>query len=131
MPKTVFAIALALALGSGAAAAADITPYAAPPRDTFWQGPYVGANLGYQWGLATNVANKPSGVAGGLQAGYNWQYGQFVFGGETDLQVSDADDTFRAVEILQSLVRHIARPRRRGDEQRAVLRNRRVWPMEP
>ena len=61
MPKTVFAIALAaLALVSGAAAAADITPYAAPARAAlFWQGPYVGANLGYQWGLATHIANKP------------------------------------------------------------------------
>ena len=29
-----------------------------------------------------------------MQAGYNGQYGQFVFGGETDMQVSDADDTF-------------------------------------
>jgi hypothetical protein len=29
-----------------------------------------------------------------LQAGYNWQNGQFVFGGETDLQVTGADDTF-------------------------------------
>ena len=29
-----------------------------------------------------------------MQAGYNGQFGQFVFGGETDLQVSDADDTF-------------------------------------
>jgi outer membrane immunogenic protein len=93
MPKTVFAIALAFALGSGAAAA-DITPYAAPPRETFWQGPYVGANLGYQWGLATHTANKPSGVVGGLQSGYNWQIGSFVFGGETDLQFSDADNRF-------------------------------------
>ena len=31
---------------------------------------------------------------GGVQAGYNVQYSQFVFGGETDLQVSGANDTF-------------------------------------
>jgi outer membrane immunogenic protein len=31
---------------------------------------------------------------GGIQGGYNWQIGQFVFGGETDLQMSDADDRF-------------------------------------
>jgi outer membrane immunogenic protein len=95
MPNTVFAIALAVALGAGAAAAADITPYSAPvAHDTFWQGPYFGANLGYQWGLATNVANKPSGGVGGLQSGYSWQIGSFVFGGETDLQLSDADHRF-------------------------------------
>ena len=34
------------------------------------------------------------GIAGGIQVGYNWQSGQFVFGGETDLQLSGADDTF-------------------------------------
>jgi outer membrane immunogenic protein len=98
VPKRLFAIALAaIALASGAATAADVTPYASPAtvRDTFWQGPYVGANLGYQWGLATNaVANKPSGAAGGLQGGYSWQLGSFVFGGETDLQFSDADNQF-------------------------------------
>ena len=95
MPKTVFAIALAVALMSDAAAAAGITPYAtAPAARTMWQGPYVGANLGYQWGLSTNAASKPSGVAGGLQAGYSWQSGSFVFGGETDLQLSDAEHRF-------------------------------------
>ena len=31
-----------------------------------------------------------------MQAGYNWQYGRFVFGGETDLQFTDADDKFAA-----------------------------------
>ena len=95
MPKTVFAVALAVALMSDASAAAEIAPYAAPAaRHMFWQGPYVGANLGFQWGLATNIASKPSGVAGGLQSGYGWQIGSFVFGGETDLQLSDADHRF-------------------------------------
>ena len=78
---------------SDAAAAAEFRPYAAPAR-AICEGPYVGANLGYQWGLATNAASKPSGVAGGLQAGYTWQIGSFVFGGETDLQLSDADHRF-------------------------------------
>jgi outer membrane immunogenic protein len=95
MLKTVFAIVLAaLAFAPAAVRAADLTPYAAPARDTFWQGPYVGANLGYQWGLVTDSPNKPSGVMGGVQAGYNWQIGAFVFGGETDLQLSDADNRF-------------------------------------
>jgi outer membrane immunogenic protein len=31
---------------------------------------------------------------GGVQAGYNWQSGQFVFGAETDIQITGADDTF-------------------------------------
>ena len=58
-----------------------------------WQGPYVGANLGYQWALGNNAANtvrRRRRRAGRLQL----QIGQFVFGGETDLQMSDADDRF-------------------------------------
>ncbi|MFY9882927.1 MAG: outer membrane beta-barrel protein [Pseudolabrys sp.] len=42
----------------------------------------------------TNFSGDPSGIAGGGQLGYNWQVGQFVFGAETDIQVSGADDTF-------------------------------------
>lgn len=91
-------LAAAFALISGAVVAADNLNYAAPARSrgTSWQGPYVGANLGYQFGGVSNSRTDPSGVAGGVQAGYNVQYGQFVFGGETDIQVSDADDTFAA-----------------------------------
>lgn len=97
MPKTIYAIALAtFTLLSGAATAADLMPYGnqARPGVYSWQGPYVGANLGYQWGDVSNSAINPSGITGGVQAGYNVQYGQFVFGGETDLQVTDADDRF-------------------------------------
>jgi outer membrane immunogenic protein len=97
MPRTVFAAALvALALLSDAAVAADNFPYGIPtrPGGYMWQGPYVGANLGYQWSGINNNPASPSGIAGGVQAGYNVQYGQFVFGGETDLQVTGADGTF-------------------------------------
>ena len=97
MAKTIWAAGLAaVVLMSAAARAADFAPYAAPPRGISWQGPYVGANLGYQWGSVGNNSAKPNGVAGGVQAGYNVQYSQFVFGGETDLQVTDADATFAA-----------------------------------
>ena len=96
MPRIVLAAALALALLSDAAAAADNFPYraVARPGGYMWQGPYVGANLGYQWSGINNNPASPSGIAGGVQAGYNVQYGQFVFGGETDLQVTGANDTF-------------------------------------
>lgn len=59
-----------------------------------WSGFYAGANVGYEWGKVSNSSVSPSGLAGGLQAGYNWQNAQFVFGGETDIQISGADDTF-------------------------------------
>ena len=97
MLKTVFATALAaLSLVSSAALAADVSPSSGTARmgGYYWQGPYVGANLGYQWGSTTNNPTSPSGVAGGLQGGYNWQIGQVVFGGETDLQLSTADEVF-------------------------------------
>jgi outer membrane immunogenic protein len=97
MAKTIWAAGLAaLVLMSAAARAADFAPYAPPPRGTSWQGPYVGVNGGYQWASVGNNSAKPNGVAGGVQAGYNVQYSQFVFGGETDLQVTDADATFAA-----------------------------------
>jgi len=97
MKKLAFAATLAtLLLAPGATTAADLMPYGqpAPARSMFWQGSYVGANVGYQWGSVSNTGADPSGVMGGIQAGYNWQSGQFVFGGETDLQMSDADDRF-------------------------------------
>jgi outer membrane immunogenic protein len=100
MKKTSFAVAAAMTLAAGAATAADLprsqTPYySAPAPNTYnWSGPYIGGNVGYQWGTTTNNTTNPSGLEGGLQAGYNWQSGQFVFGGETDIQISGADDTF-------------------------------------
>jgi outer membrane immunogenic protein len=55
--------------------------------------PYT-VNLGYAWGSVENNPTKPSGFAGGVQAGYNWQSGPWVFGVEGDLQATGADDTF-------------------------------------
>jgi outer membrane immunogenic protein len=58
-----------------------------------WQGLYAGLNLGYGWGSVSNAANRPEGFLGGVGVGYNWQYGTLVYGLETDLQLSGADDT--------------------------------------
>ena len=65
---------------------------AVPPPG--WTGAYVGLNGGYQFGKVDNLPLKANGVLGGIQGGYNWQTGQFVFGAETDLQLSSASDTF-------------------------------------
>jgi outer membrane immunogenic protein len=95
-----FGLSAALAAATaGAAFAADLPVsnyYTAPQQFSAdsWAGPYLGVNAGYEWGKVSNNPTKPSGVAGGLQAGYNWQRGQFVWGAETDIQVSGADDTF-------------------------------------
>jgi outer membrane immunogenic protein len=90
----------AVAAVSGAAIAADLPggprPYYSPaPANGYnWGGIYAGGNVGYAWGDITNSGADPYGVLGGVQAGYNWQSGGFVFGGETDIQASDAHDTF-------------------------------------
>jgi outer membrane immunogenic protein len=100
MKKNILAMTLvAIAAASGTATAADIQrkPYYPPSVDARvynWSGFYAGANVGYEWGKITNSAVSPSGLGGGLQGGYNWQSGQFVFGAETDIQLTAADDTF-------------------------------------
>jgi outer membrane immunogenic protein len=91
-----------MALTATAATAADVyggpPPYGAPPAPYYtaysWLGPYVGGNLGYQWGALSNSGADPAGISGGGQAGFNWQAGQFVFGVETDLEFSNASGTF-------------------------------------
>jgi outer membrane immunogenic protein len=59
-----------------------------------WAGPYLGGNFGYGWGSVDNNPTRPNGVFGGVQGGYNWQNGPFVFGLEADIQASGANDTF-------------------------------------
>lgn len=89
--RSILVAAILLAM-TGMAAAADY--YAPSPLGPYsWIGPYVGANAGYQSGWVSNSPIQPSGIAGGVEAGYNWQRGQFVFGAETDIELSGADAT--------------------------------------
>jgi iron complex outermembrane recepter protein len=70
-----------------------------------WAGPYLGVNLGYSAGksktdalfndatlgtplLATGSSDSLKGLIGGVQAGYNWQAGNWVAGLEGDIQMS-------------------------------------------
>lgn len=100
MKTLLAATALSTALLAAPAMAADLSRGVAPspalaPASVVdygfnWTGGYVGANVGYRWLNADASdafgASSPdsSSVAGGLQAGYNWQMNQFVFGVETD-----------------------------------------------
>ncbi len=95
------AAALLIAGWMASAQAADIpygsrVPYTVnqPLNIYSWAGPYLGANLGYAWGSVDHNPTKPSGFAGGAQAGYNWQTGPWVFGVEGDIQATAAEDTF-------------------------------------
>jgi outer membrane immunogenic protein len=106
-----FSVAIMLlGLSLGVASAADILAKSPPPPAapvTNWTGFYIGANAGGAFGnekvsatlnapapflavdtnAVSNAASptlKPSGFTGGLEAGYNWQNGSWVFGGEAD-----------------------------------------------
>jgi outer membrane immunogenic protein len=97
--------AAALVLATWPALAADVPRAPAPPvRPAVtigydWSGAYGGVNLGYVWGTIENLAATQRGIAGGAQAGYNWQVGQIVFGSEADVQASGAEDTFAAYKF--------------------------------
>jgi iron complex outermembrane receptor protein len=69
-----------------------------------WAGPYLGLNIGYSAGksktdavfsdatgaplFATGSSDNLNGLIGGVQAGYNWQMGNWVAGIEGDIQMS-------------------------------------------
>src|SRR5262245_37543267 len=87
-------VAAAMFLAAPAVAADMNRGYAPAPYSAFsWAGPYLGANIGGQFGTVTNSGADPIGFMGGLQVGYNWQIGQFVYGVEGDIDFSGANDT--------------------------------------
>ena len=98
MHKALLASVSAVALTCTAAMPA----HAAPPTPS-WTGFYAGLNAGYAWGNANPTLTgsvvtifgfsgttgappslHPQGFIGGGLVGYNWQSGQFVYGGEFD-----------------------------------------------
>jgi outer membrane immunogenic protein len=119
-------LALAFSLGvvcTANALAADLParPYTKAPVVVDpaynWTGFYVGAHLGYGWEdnradvttlpspaefnqVPFSFNNKPSGILGGLQAGYNWQTGKFVFGVEADISATDIHGSSRTGPIF-------------------------------
>jgi outer membrane immunogenic protein len=71
-----------------------VYPPPPPPALYYWCGPYLGVNVGRQWGELSNSTARPAGTFAGVQGGYNWQFGQWVAGWEADFQFSSASDTF-------------------------------------
>jgi len=95
---------LSAAAVMSSATAADLTDYDGLkdgyPGVINWRGFYFGANAGYAWNgsnllkntlgnLVTEDGLTAEGAFGGLQAGYNWQRGRFVYGVEADIQGLD------------------------------------------
>lgn len=116
MKKLPVAAGLALALAAGSALAADLPSRKAPPPVFLpppftWTGIYAGINVGGAFGNADReygaelghgivgpvfsggnlwqAQSQLSGVTGGVQLGYNYQFSPwFVFGVEADIQAA-------------------------------------------
>src|ERR1700755_1436377 len=110
MKKLFLATTAFVVLAATSAGAADMTArpaYAPQPPAYSWSGFYIGGNVGYGWGTAKDDATESTtmsgvvtrstttsnsqdmnGVIGGVQAGYNYQFGTWVWGWETDFQGS-------------------------------------------
>lgn len=109
--------AAAVAGLSGSAMAADLyvppaqpAPVAAAPAATDWDGPYIGASVGYGWGTANDTSVTPSdstGVNGftvGGQVGYNFHLGSNVVAGvEGDLNWNDQTGTFTGTSASDAM----------------------------
>ena len=114
MKKTILA-ALCLLSAAGNVSAQEGTAHPAPSPAISWDGFYFGVNAGYAWAdqdgkmssvvgpvLSNDIRTRtlPIGLGvgestpvGGIQAGYNRQFGNFVAGLEVDASWIDAKDT--------------------------------------
>lgn len=105
--------AIAFLLATAGATAADLAPAPVEPVGPEvaynWTGFYAGINGGYAFGSSRDVTMSelfpgddpnsdkygslsPKGGFGGVQAGYNWQTGNFVLGLEGDIQGAGISD---------------------------------------
>ncbi len=117
-----------------------------------FNGFYLGGNVGAVAYTATRTdidgtfidnsdfsANK-IGATAGVQAGYDWQFCNKLFGVVADWNWSDTKANTQVISEREcvrrheryrcaaELVQHGAGPRRSRGRQRAVLRHRRLWP---
>jgi outer membrane autotransporter protein len=103
------AAALAVTLGAPAGAAdlqrASPVLYVPPP---VWTGFHIGAHLGYAFagedassgffGTPVTFSTNPSGVIGGIEAGYDYQFSpNWLVGAELDLSWSSASGNFNFI----------------------------------
>lgn len=94
-----FAGGLAMPVADPVAPAAPVAvaPVAAPVSD--WTGFYAGAQLGYGQAEADAVDYDEDGAVYGGQLGYNYDFGQFVMGGEVAYIGTEIDDDAGIAEI--------------------------------
>jgi outer membrane immunogenic protein len=67
-------------------------PVAKQGANLFWNGGYIGAHLGLgfsnKYTGSNGYSSSGSGVLGGLQGGYDWQFNQFVVGLAADISMT-------------------------------------------
>jgi|DewCreStandDraft_4_1066084.scaffolds.fasta_scaffold46459_2 outer membrane immunogenic protein len=109
MRKSGLGLLTVLALGFGIeTAAADILRALYSPHPVAsWTNFYVGGNIGYGWargsatttigGVSNTVSGDLDGVIGGGQIGLNAQFGSWVLGVESDIQLSGQKLTLSGV----------------------------------
>jgi outer membrane immunogenic protein len=90
------ALAATLVMLAQAAWGADVgvpsLPNFTPPQlFSYWTGAYLGLNGG--WGWTTTSGLDAKGVFGGGQAGYNYQFGNLVFGVEGDGELAHIEQS--------------------------------------
>lgn len=86
-------------------------PVFTPPVFT-WTGFYAGVNAGWAgrrervgFGVVPGLNNpnigsiRKNGLTGGIQAGYNWQFGSLVYGVEADLQYANLSGSLGPVGL--------------------------------
>jgi outer membrane immunogenic protein len=108
--EQIFRVGLNYRIGGNGAA------YVPPPASN-WAGFYLGGNIGSgigrdhtaftltAVGTSTELFNlSPDGINGGIQAGYNWQAANWVFGLEADIQASSQRDNRACVQTCNPLV---------------------------
>lgn len=119
MKKLLLATTAFVVLAAASANAADLSrpAYAPPPPPVYsWSGLYWGVNIGYSWGQSkydasftgtgtVSSSQDINGVIGGGQTGYNYQFGAWVWGFESDLQASGqkGSSTFRGINPLTTI----------------------------
>ena len=106
------------AFAVSSAMAADLPIRKAPPAPPApvvynWSGLYVGGHIGYGWG-ETDITDRTllgdalliptqkldsDGFLGGVQAGWNYQFGRFVLGAEVDFSWADVQGSLTSMII--------------------------------
>lgn len=108
--EQIFRVGLNYRIGGNGAA------YVPPPASN-WTGFYVGGNIGSgigrdrtafgltAFGTSTEFFDlSPDGFNGGIQAGYNWQSANWLFGVEADIQGSSQRDNRACVQLCNPTV---------------------------